>query len=174
VTLVHGDLATKERIDGLWKMRVIEHNSKNRLNWVIFVPGMFHLKMACADAFWRIHVSLKAGRDDPTGFFEYIRHLHPRETGKFASSPGFRCMHDTIHHTTWADVLDCWRLAVKDLSHTSLEDFAKSSPEWSVIESISESLVKKYLLRHDFQDLWEAPKSERDSQSAICASRTRH
>lgn len=172
--LVHGDLVTKERIDGLRKMRVIEHNSKNRLNWVIFVPGMFHLKMACADAFWWIHVSPKAGRDDPTGFFEYIRHLRPRETGKFASSPGFCRMHDTIHHTTWADVLDCWCLTAKDLSHVSLKDFAKSSPEWSVIKSISESLVKKYLPRHDFQDLRESLESERDMRFENQALRKQH
>jgi hypothetical protein len=72
VTLVHGDLATKERIDALRKMRVIEHNAKNRLDWVLFVPGMFHLKMACADAFWRVHVLPKAGRSDATSFFEYV------------------------------------------------------------------------------------------------------
>src|ERR1700683_437355 len=99
MTLVHGDLATKERIDALRKMQTIEHNAKNRLDWVVFVPGMFHLKMACVDAFWRIHVVPRTGRDDPTGFFEYIHHLRPRETGKFTSSPGFCRMHDAIYHT---------------------------------------------------------------------------
>ena len=72
MTLVHGDLSTKERIDGLRKMQTIEHSAKNRLDWVVFVPGLFHFKMACTDAFWRIHVEPRAGRDDPTGFFEYI------------------------------------------------------------------------------------------------------
>jgi hypothetical protein len=149
VTLVHGDLSTKERIDGLRKMRTIEHNAMNRLGWVVFIPGMFHLKMACTDAFWRIHILPKTGRDDPTGFMEYIRHLRPKETGKFTSTPGFRRMHDAIHHTTWADVLDCWHLAAKDRGFTSLKGFANSKPSWSALVSISEDLVQKYLPRRD-------------------------
>ena len=107
VTLVHGDLSTKERIDALQRMRVIEHNAKNHLSWVLFIPSLFHFKMACTDAFGRIHVMPRAGQDDPMGFFEYIHHMRPRETGKFVSSPGFCCMHDTIHHTTCIDILDC-------------------------------------------------------------------
>jgi hypothetical protein len=72
MTLTHSDLSTKERINGLQKMQTIEHSMKNRLNWVVFVLGLFHFKMACTDAFWRIHIEPRAGRDDPTGFFEYI------------------------------------------------------------------------------------------------------
>ena len=75
MTLVHGDLSTKERIDALRKMRIVEHNTKNHLGWVVFVPGLFHSKMACIDAYWHIHVLPRAGRDDPTSFFEYIRHM---------------------------------------------------------------------------------------------------
>ena len=118
--------------------------------------------MACTDAFWRIHVEPRAGRDDPTGFFEYIRHLRPRETGKFISEPGFRRMHDAIHHSTWADVLDCWRLAANEQGFASLEAFAASEPDWDVICTISEDLIRKYLPGRDFQDLREQPTSERD------------
>jgi hypothetical protein len=160
VTLVHGDLATKERIDALRKMRVIEHNAKNRLDWVLFVLGMFHLKMACADAFWRVHVIPKAGRSDATGFFEYVRHLWPRETGKFVSLPGFRCMHDTIHHMTWADIVDCWHMEAICLGFASLQDFAESDPEWRIIEETSEQMVCTYLPGQDFQNMWERPETE--------------
>lgn len=174
VTLVHGDLATKERIDGLRKMRTIEHTAMARLGWLVFVPGLFHFKMACTDAFWRVHVEPKAGRDDPTGFFEYIRHLRPRETGKFSGEPGFRRMHDAIHHSTWADVLDCWRLAAKDQGFASLEAFGKAEPDWDVICVISEGLVKKFLPGKDFQDLREQPKNERDMFFENQALRKQH
>ena len=69
LVLVHRDLATKERIDALRKMRTIEHTAKNCLDWVLFMPGMCHLKMACTDAFWAIHVLLKTGCGDATHIF---------------------------------------------------------------------------------------------------------
>jgi len=83
IILVHGDLATKERIDRLCKMRTIESSAKNRLGFAVVVPGLFHLKMAATDAFWQTHVQPREGHSDPNGFFEYICHLCPRETGKF-------------------------------------------------------------------------------------------
>jgi hypothetical protein len=164
VTLVHGDLSTKERIDALRKMRAIEHSTRNCLGWVVFVPGMFHFKMACTDTFWCIHIEPKAGWTDPTGFFEYIRHLRPRETGKFSSGPGFRQMHDAIHHAIWADILDFWCIAAHEQDFASLADFAKSEPEWDVLCRISDLMVTKYLPGHDFQDNRERPDSERDQQ----------
>lgn len=71
-------------------------------------------------------------------------------------------MHDAIHHATWADVLDCWHLAAKERHFTSLENFAKSEPDWNIIHIISEDLVWRYLPGRDFQDLQEDPDSERD------------
>ena len=124
VVLIHGDLATKERVDALRKMHRIEHSAKNWLNWVIFILGLFHLKMAATNTFWRIHIEPAAVKDDATGFFEYIHHLHAKETGKFASEPGFQQMHDAIHHVTWVDVLDCWQIKAGLIGHRNLKDFA--------------------------------------------------
>jgi hypothetical protein len=155
-------------------MRVIEHSAKNRLGWVVFVPGLFHLKMACTDAFWRIHISPKKGQGDATGFFEYICHLRPRETGKFATSPGFRCLHDSIHHGTWADVLDCWRLEAAKQGFNSLDKFAGSNPDWLVIEMLSEGMVREYLPGSDFQDVRENLDSERDIRFENQALRKQH
>ena len=75
ISLVHGDLTTKERLDALWKMHIVEHLAKNWLNFVVFVPGLFHLKMTAMDAFWGAHVELSAGCEDPTSFVKYICHL---------------------------------------------------------------------------------------------------
>ena len=100
----------KERIDGLCKMCTIQSSSKNHLGFAVIVPGLFHLKMAVTETFWWIHVQPQEGHNDLNGSFEYIHYLHPKETGKFLSSPGFQHLHDSIHHTTWIDILDCWRL----------------------------------------------------------------
>ncbi|KAH7904696.1 hypothetical protein BJ138DRAFT_1018765, partial [Hygrophoropsis aurantiaca] len=50
VLLVHGDLLTKERLDSVRESRRIEDTAKNRFQYIIFVLGLFHYKMACADA----------------------------------------------------------------------------------------------------------------------------
>ncbi|KAJ7589756.1 hypothetical protein C8J56DRAFT_1047909 [Mycena floridula] len=108
---VHGDLATKDRMDGLRALRYIESTCKNRVEFYVFIMGLFHIKMACTDAFWRIYLIPKGGHKDETSVLEYLKRLRPKETGIFSSSnPGFRKMHDIIHHITWADVLDLCRV----------------------------------------------------------------
>ncbi|KIK59955.1 hypothetical protein GYMLUDRAFT_59724 [Collybiopsis luxurians FD-317 M1] len=47
----HGDLSTKECIEGLKCMCTIEQTSRNHLSFLIFIPGLFHMKMASADAY---------------------------------------------------------------------------------------------------------------------------
>ena len=174
IILIHGDLATKEKIDGLRKMRTIEKSAMNRLGFAVVVPGLFHLKMAATDAFWRTHVQPAEGRDDPNGFYEYIRYLRPNETIKFLSTPGFRRLHDTIHHTTWIDVLDCWRIEVIGRGFNNRAAFAKSEPSWASIVELSEVMVKKYLPGKDFDKKRDEPKANRDMIFENVALRKQH
>jgi hypothetical protein len=162
IILVHGDLATKERIDGLCKMHTIESDSKGRLAFVIFVPGLFHLKMAATDAYWRAHVQPCEGREDTAGFFDYVRHLQPKKTGKFINGPGFRRLHDSIHHATWLDILDCFRLEVRAQGFESRKAFALSEPMWESIIEISEAIVHRYMPGDNFSNVREQENSARD------------
>jgi hypothetical protein len=155
-------------------MRTIESSAKNRLGFAVVVPGLFHLKMAATDAFWRAHVQPQEGHDDPNGFFEYIRHLRPKETGKFLSSPGFRRLHDSIHHTTWIDVLDCWRLEANSLHFGSRAAYAESKPSWDSLVKLSEAMVRKYLPGKDFDEKREEEKTVRDMVFENTALRKQH
>ena len=130
--------------------------------------------MACADAYWCIHVSPRAGQDDPTSFFEYIHHMRPRETGKFTTSPGFRRMHDTIHHATWIDIIDCWRAEVGKYGFASLSEFAESKPTWQSIEKLSESIVRMYLPGCDFPSIREQPSETHDARFENQALQKQH
>lgn len=56
VTLIHGDLGTYEKVLSATRRRKQERTPYNRLQSVCFVLGLFHLKMASADAVWRILV----------------------------------------------------------------------------------------------------------------------
>ena len=129
------------------------------LDFVMFVPGLFHLKMAATDAFWHTHTQLQERRKDPTGFMEYIHH---HETGKFTSTPGIHCLHDSIHHATWVDVLDCWHLEALSLGHHSLKMFIAAQPSWELISKMSEIMVQKYLPGCNFSDIREGDDANQD------------
>jgi hypothetical protein len=53
VVLFHGNLGTGERLQVALQRHAIENTPWNCLQHVIFIPGLFHLKMASADAIWR-------------------------------------------------------------------------------------------------------------------------
>ncbi|KAJ3816301.1 hypothetical protein F5880DRAFT_1455786, partial [Lentinula raphanica] len=84
VELFHGDLGTLERIEGLKRTRMIEKSAKNRLDFLVFIPGLFHMKMAAADAYARIHIFPTANRGEKLGVNEYLNHLRPKATAEFS------------------------------------------------------------------------------------------
>ncbi|KAK7684221.1 hypothetical protein QCA50_012545 [Cerrena zonata] len=56
VVLVHGDLGTGEHILVVKDSCVIESKPCHRFQMVVFVLGLFHLLMACADAIWKMYI----------------------------------------------------------------------------------------------------------------------
>ena len=103
--------------------------------------------MVCANAIWQTWVKPTEARTDVNSLFQHVSILRPNETGKFASKPGFRQMHDVIHHDIWASMLDCWRLEAisQNPEWTSLCTFADSKLSWDLIVEMSEAIVSKYV-----------------------------
>jgi hypothetical protein len=62
----------------------------------IFILGLFHVKMACADAVWQTFLKFPAARVDPMCLIQDVAKLRPNETGAIGSNLGFRCMHQII------------------------------------------------------------------------------
>jgi hypothetical protein len=52
VVLVHGDLLTEEQIQSLLLSCSAEKNPWLHFQFVVYIMGLFHLKMVCADAIW--------------------------------------------------------------------------------------------------------------------------
>ncbi|KZT63807.1 hypothetical protein DAEQUDRAFT_719004 [Daedalea quercina L-15889] len=164
VVLVHGDLSTCERVQSLQVSRGVEKTPWLRFVFVIFVIGLFHLKMACADAIWKIFIQLKQGRADDTGLFKLVAEIRPKETGKFGSKPSFRYMHEVIRHVGIVSRLDCWREMVCKLERLfpNLESWAAAKPSWDEVEGITRKLVRTYLPGMAYSTLHFRPPEIRD------------
>ncbi|KAF8961386.1 hypothetical protein BDZ97DRAFT_1905532 [Flammula alnicola] len=147
VLLINGDLLTKERLEAVRRSRRIERTPKRRFQYVVFIPGLFHFKMACADALWRTWIQPQTGRQDPNSLYQHAGVLRPQETGKIGTKPGFRRMHDLIHHDIAASMLNCWGLEAEghNKKWSSLDAFANSQPSWDLIVEMSEDIVLKYV-----------------------------
>lgn len=146
VILVHGDLGTCERVESLQESRSAEATPWRRLQHVVFVMGLFHLKMACADAIWKTFIKPKSAQEDPTSLMAYVTEIRPKETGKIGSKPGFRRMHEVIKHVGIASRIDCWREETKkSTGHDSLEGWAAAKPTWDSIEALATKLATNYL-----------------------------
>ncbi|KAJ7172147.1 hypothetical protein C8R46DRAFT_1258157 [Mycena filopes] len=157
----------------IWERTILSmvayHTPWQRYQYVIYVIGLFHLKMACADAIWRIFIEPKAGREDMNSLMRFVALHRPKETGKIGSDPGFRRMHEVIMHTGAALRLDAWRVEVKrrNPAWNSLESFAASKPKFTDVVEISEYLASHYVAGAEDLNIYEVrikPTSERDQQ----------
>ncbi|KAK7032885.1 hypothetical protein R3P38DRAFT_2618776 [Favolaschia claudopus] len=169
VILFHGDLGTGERIASILERRSIEATPWRRYQYIVFVMGLFHLKMAAADAIWRIFIEPKMGRDDTTSLMHFVALLRPKETGKISSDPGFRRMHEVVAHVGAALRLDAWRIEVlrRNSKWTSLQAFAESKPSFDLVTEISQYLASHCVAGAEDMNIFELrqkPSAERDQQ----------
>jgi len=83
------------------------------------------------------------------------------------SKPGFRCVHDVLHHDVWALMLDCWQIEAhhQNTACATLEKFAESEPTWDVIITMSHTIVQKYIATTDGLDAARSkPVGQRDKR----------
>jgi len=123
--------------------------------------------MACADALWRCFVLPPSSREDETSLMRDIAQLRPRETGIYATKPGFRRMHQLVNHAGICRRLDCWRAYVKnkypDIAGT-LESFAALQPELSDLQEMAREISRTYVATHRLRRMRLKPTAERDLQ----------
>ncbi|KAF7793203.1 hypothetical protein EIP86_004312 [Pleurotus ostreatoroseus] len=168
----HGDLGSFEHILSVLKVRSIEMTPAQRLQFIIFIIGLFHLKMAAADAVWRVLVgSTKGSTADTTSFMKYVGILRPNETSKLSSNPEFRQQHELIEQVLNVLILDAWRTEIKkrfNRKYQSLDAYAATRPSMAELEEIADVLARDYVAGEaDDQDLYSmrmAAASDRDQQ----------
>ena len=155
VMLVHGDLRTGELLELLARSRSLEKNPVRRLQFTVFVMGLFHYLMACGDAIWRMFIEPKSAREGPNSLYTQICKIRPYDSGRIGMKYHFRLMHDVTHQCGWARMLDCWRVELRsrNSSWTSLEAFAAAGPSWGEIVSLSEAVAANYLDKPSNEDV---------------------
>ncbi|QRW08206.1 hypothetical protein RhiLY_07205 [Ceratobasidium sp. AG-Ba] len=146
VIIVHGDLGTGEKILSLQESRAIEEDAWDRLQFIIFVPGWFHIRMAMADAMhrlWFFPERSRAGHaTHPHSLFHLCTLLCPREITKMGNNPGFRRTHSLIEHLSLATIADAWRLVVQARFGVELKEW---TPTWEQVIEVSREVVSKHV-----------------------------
>jgi hypothetical protein len=146
VILIHGDLGTGEKILSLQQSRGIEDTAWDRLQYAVFVPGWFHIRIAMADAMRRLWFDPERPRTGhpthPHSIFRLCALLRPREIGKISNNPGFRRTHSLIEHLTLATISDAWRLVVKARFGVEMNDWR---PSWEEVVGVSRQVVREYV-----------------------------
>ena len=98
VVLEHGGLSVGQHIESLQESLSAEVTPWRCQQFIVYVMSLFHLKMACADAIWQIFIKPSEACNDPNCLIKHVSELHPKETGKITSKPGFHRMHEVIQH----------------------------------------------------------------------------
>ncbi|KAF8167142.1 hypothetical protein B0H34DRAFT_812416, partial [Crassisporium funariophilum] len=169
VVLVFGDLLTGERIRSLRESRGAEKLPWDQMQHCIYVMGLFHLKMAAADAIWRVFIHPKKAKIDmgDNSLMSFVSQIRPKETGKIESNPGFRRLHEVIQHTGIVSRLDSWRVEIhkKTPEMNSLEDYARSKPSFEALQEMAITVSRAHVANRELtldQDL--KTDAERDMQ----------
>jgi hypothetical protein len=147
IIMFHGDLGTGERIQTAKRRKTIESTPRNRLQYVVFVMGLFHLKMACVETIWRIFLKDSKARteDQKASFYSNFRILRPRDSSSLSTSFKFRPIHEAIGHIGRCRRLDCWRVALEKRGFSSLQEFANKCPTWDHIKTIALAVVDEFI-----------------------------
>ncbi|KIK17109.1 hypothetical protein PISMIDRAFT_15379 [Pisolithus microcarpus 441] len=77
VVLIHGDLGTGEHLQGVQLQHSIKVTPWDCFQHVVFIPSLFHLKMACAEAIWWCFLQLLATHEDETSLIHDVTLLQP-------------------------------------------------------------------------------------------------
>lgn len=147
IIMFHGDLGTGERLQSAKRRRVIEASPRSRLQYAIFIMGLFHLKMACAETIWRVFLKDSKARtaDDKTSFYLDFKILRPRDSSGLSTSFKFRPIHEAIGHIGTCRRLDCWRIVLKKHGFSSLQEFADTRPTWDSIKVVAKEVAEEFI-----------------------------
>ncbi|KAF7334750.1 hypothetical protein MSAN_02373500 [Mycena sanguinolenta] len=141
-----GDQLTVERLRGMWKYRHEDHNSFDRLDYMIPVFGWFHLVMACANSIHKQYLGTSAVVGSLRQAFDLLKRkgLITQST----KGPFWHHLDEAIHHISEAHFRASW-LDIGKVEN--LADLKSKSP--GKLRELAEKLVKKYASREALNEM---------------------
>ncbi len=161
IHLCHGDLGTQECHDSTMFFCAVESSSQNRLQWLMTVPGIFHVQMAAVDAIWRTHISGHALCSNEGGTYKLFKTLRPRDFMRLNSNPGYCILNDGITHLIKVHITVCWEQVIGD---PDLQEFVSTKPTWEVIDNMAHQIFIESFAGNNFNDLQDQPDSKCDKR----------
>lgn len=156
VLIVLGDLGSGEQVDTGQRRRALELRVWNTLFYVIFVPGMFHVKMALVDMLWKLFIRPFASEADPTSAIHAAKYLCPRKTDTnklLKGPPTYQQMKRFLKHLGVAERLTAWRTMLElkfgqsiwsDLDDKAFNARFTLQFTWKDLVAMSNDLVRSY------------------------------
>lgn len=149
-----GDQLTVDRLRNLFKFRAEDLNSYDRLDWMLFAFGWFHLLMAAANSFHKQYLGTARGR----GLSQAFDLLEKKGLGSISTKgPFYHDLNETLYTVAAAHLREDWLLISKA---ESITDLRRNSPEELV--ALANQIVEEHASSTALEHMDAKPENERD------------
>ena len=126
---------------------MVEASPRNRLQYVVFVMGLFHLKMACAETIWWVFLkdSKAQAMGKKTSFYSNFKILRPHDSSSLSTSFKFRLIHKAIRHIGTCRHLDCWWVVLERQGFSGPQKFADTKPTWDIVKEVALEVAEEFI-----------------------------
>jgi hypothetical protein len=140
IKLISGDQLSIARLRAVAAERAGNEGGATALHWAIFVPGLFHYKMAATHGIIVTHLGLtNRDRKNPASLAAHNNFLQ-RKPIILTSLPPFQMCRDLIFVSLYARVLHCLLLVSKK---ATLQDYAKDLT-WEKLKADASTVVDQF------------------------------
>ncbi|KAF8074686.1 hypothetical protein FPV67DRAFT_1474575 [Lyophyllum atratum] len=140
VKIFCGDQLTVARLRSLVNIRAGHEGGYTGFGWGVWMPGLFHAKMADVHGFFVTHFGKAAAGPRNPGSLSFHNTVLQRKPIVLTSLPPFRTCRDLIFVSLYARVLQCFLLISKS---GTLEEYSEGLT-WAQLERDAHTLIDIY------------------------------
>ncbi|KAF9044014.1 hypothetical protein BJ165DRAFT_1347648 [Panaeolus papilionaceus] len=145
VRIIAGDQLSIARLRTLANLRAGHVGGYHSFAWGVWMPGLFHAKMADMHGFFVTHWGKpNTGTRNP-GSLSYHNTLLRHLPISLTSLPNFRTCRDLVFVSLYARVLNCLLLVSK---YTTLEKYCRHVADWDTLEKHATQIFEQYANPH--------------------------
>ncbi|KAJ6586278.1 hypothetical protein DFH09DRAFT_910806 [Mycena vulgaris] len=141
-----GDQLTIERLRGLWKYRHEDHNSFDRLDYMIPIFGWFHLVMAFANSLHKQYLGVSSAIGSLRQAFDLLK--RKGLISQSTKGPFWHHLDEALHHISEAHFRSSW-LEVGNVA--TLAELKSKSP--AELRQLAAKLIRKHASREALSEI---------------------